>query len=70
VKRFDWEQDKSATWKLADGYPEYGVGTTFGFGNKTEWGKTFWPTIWHSFQSFHPGHQEAFWDKCKSLLGE
>lgn len=62
VFRMDWETTNEPTWKLADGFPEYGVGTTFGWDAET-------PAIWHCFQSFHPGQQERFWSKCAELLG-
>lgn len=62
VFRMAWEKDTSPTWKLADGYPEYGIGTTFGFGPGE-------PATWHCFQSFHQGQQERFWSKCAELLG-
>jgi hypothetical protein len=30
VVKFDWEKDKDPFWKLKDGQPEYGLGTTYG----------------------------------------
>lgn len=73
VARMAWERDKSPTWKLADGYGEYGVGTIFGHRDDMVTGsppyaEPVFPLIWHSFQSFHPGNQEAFWAKCEEVL--
>lgn len=61
VNRFDWEKDKDPYWKLADGMPNYGLGTTFG---NQQLGELFW----HSFQIFHSGSQEKFWQKCEEVL--
>jgi hypothetical protein len=58
--RFSWEKEQPPYWALAEGYPPYGVGTTFGTESKE--------LFWHSFQIFHPGQQERFWAKCESLL--
>ena len=58
--RFEWEKNQPPYWDLKDGMPKYGVGTTFGDGEKE--------MFWHNFQSFHPGQQERFWAKCESLL--
>lgn len=62
VNRMAWETDRSPTWKLPGG-GEYGLGTTFGapFADSM---------VWHSFQSFHPGSQEAFWEKCAQVVKE
>lgn len=71
VARMDWEADRSLTWKLADGYPEYGVGTTFTHLDHPMLPSPLvpkLPLIWHSFQSFHPGNQELFWNKCEEVL--
>jgi len=59
--RFQWEVNQPPYWALADGMPVYGIGTTFG---NEEHGELFW----HSFQIFHPGQQENFWNKCQSIL--
>ena len=61
VNRFDWEKDRDPFWKLADGMPNYGLGTTF---SHPELGDMFW----HSFQIFHPGNQEKFQRKCEEVL--
>lgn len=61
VYRFDWEKDRDPHWSLGDGKPNYGIGTTFGH---SELGDLFW----HSFQIFHPGNQEKFWEKCEEVL--
>lgn len=54
--RMDWETNQEPFWRLADGMPHYGLGTTFTSG------------IYHNFQIFHPGQQERFWAKCESYL--
>ena len=56
----DWETNREPFWRLADGMPNYGIGTTFG----DEIGELFY----HNFQIFHPGNQERFWKKCESIL--
>lgn len=56
--RMDWETNQEPFWRLADGMPNYGIGTTFQSG------------FYHNFQIFHPGQQERFWNKCESLLKE
>ena len=56
--RMDWETNQEPFWRLADGMPNYGIGTTFQSG------------FYHNFQIFHPGQQERFWAKCESLLKE
>lgn len=61
--RMDWETNKEPFWRLADGMPHYGIGTTYGLDDGTE-------MFWHCWQSFHPGQQERFLNKCKKLLGE
>jgi hypothetical protein len=68
VVRMAWEQDRSPTWKLADSYPEYGVGTTFGIVNDPKDIISSISMFWHSFQSFHSNHQELFWKKCEEVL--
>lgn len=61
--RFEWEpKDANPYWDLADGFPKYGVGTTFG----DQIGELFY----HQFQTSVPGMQEKFWKKCESLLTE
>lgn len=60
--RMSWEsKDLPPHWSLADGMPNYGIGTTFG---SEEHGDLFW----HCFQIFQPGQQERFWAKCESIL--
>jgi len=61
VNRMPWETDKSSGWKLKDGQPEYGLGTSYGMNKEL-------PLFWHSFQIFHPGHQELFWKRCEEEL--
>ena len=58
--RMAWEKDDTPHWNLADGMPVYGVGTTFGIGDRE--------MFWHNYQIFHPGQQERFWKKCEELL--
>lgn len=58
--RMDWEENKEPFWRLADGMPHYGIGTTYG---KDEQG-----LFWHCWQIFHPGQQQRFWNKCEELL--
>jgi hypothetical protein len=67
-KRFDfppirmaWEDTGEKFWRLADGMPVYGVGTTFG----TDESDMFY----HHYQIFHPGQQEIFNAKCNDILG-
>lgn len=62
VNRMAWEQDRSSTWKLPDG-TEYAIGTTF----QIE-GHSMNSLVWHSFQSYHPGNQEATWKKMEEVL--
>jgi len=59
--RMNWETNAEPFWRLADGKPNYGIGTTFG---DEEHGDLFW----HNFQIFQPGQQERFWTKCESIL--
>lgn len=61
--RMAWETNTEPFWRLADGMPNYGIGTTYGLQDGTE-------MFWHCWQSFHPGQQERFLNKCKELLGE
>jgi hypothetical protein len=61
--RMEWEKDAEPYWKLAEGMPNYGIGTTFG---NEECGEMFY----HNYQIFHPGQQERFWKKCSEILGE
>jgi hypothetical protein len=58
--RMAWEKDAEPYWKLADGMPVYGIGTTFG--------KDDVEMFWHNYQIFHPGQQERFWKKCEEIL--
>jgi hypothetical protein len=59
--RMAWEPSNLPPhWDLADGMPKYGVGTTFGIGDRE--------LFWHNYQIFHPGQQERFWKKCEELL--
>ena len=61
--RMAWETNTEPFWRLADGMPNYGIGSTYGLEDGTE-------LFWHCWQSFHPGQQERFMNKCKQLLGE
>ena len=61
--RMQWETETEPFWRLADGMPHFGIGTTYGLDDGTE-------LFWHCWQSFHPGQQERFHNKCKELLGE
>lgn len=56
VFRMAWESDRSPSWKLKEGLPDYGIGTEFETG------------FWHMFQSFHPGQTERFIKKCEEVL--
>lgn len=58
--RMAWEKDSEPYWRLADGMPNYGIGTTYG--------KDGEDMFWHCWQIFHPGQQERFWKKCEELL--
>ena len=61
--RYDWEPKNSPPyWDLADGYPKYGSGTTFG----DKIGELFY----HQFQIRIPGVEDKFWKKCESILGD
>jgi hypothetical protein len=60
--RMDWEKNAETFWRLADGMPNYGIGTTFGTSESE--------LFWHNYQIFHAGQQERFQNKCKELLGE
>lgn len=64
--RMAWETNTEPFWRLADGMPHYGVGTTFGIEKDGDASEMFW----HNFQISHPGQQQRFIDKCKELLGE
>jgi len=59
--RYDWEpKDAPPYWTLAKGFPNYGLGTTFG----DDLGNLFY----HQFQIRMGGVQEKFWKQCESLL--
>ncbi len=58
--RMAWETNAEPFWRLADGMPNYGIGTTYGKGEEE--------MFWHCWQIFHPGQQERFWTKCEELL--
>lgn len=61
--RYDWEpKDAPPYWTLAKGYPNYGVGTTFG--------DNLGPLFYHQFQTVVPGMQEKFQKFCEKLLTE
>lgn len=63
-------------WKLKDGMPVYGRGTTFGIpkGPHSSFGAGEFlneiPMFWHQFQSFHPGQQEKYRSKLEQILTE
>ena len=56
-----WETDQRPFWPLADGMPNYGIGTTYG---DEEHGELFY----HNFQIRYQEHEKRFWDKCESIL--
>lgn len=59
--RMAWEpKDSPSYWALADGMPNYGIGTTFGIKDQE--------LFWHMYQSFYPGQTERFIQKCEELL--
>lgn len=61
--RYSWEpKDAPPYWALADGYPVYGIGTTFGdsIGN----------LFYHQFQTMQEGMQAKFQAECEKLLTE
>lgn len=60
--RMAWETNAEPFWRLADGMPNYGIGTTYGKDDED--------MFWHCWQIFHPGQQERFEKKCKEILGE
>jgi len=62
--RMTWEpKDLPPYWSLADGMPNYGIGTTYG---DEKHGDLFW----HCFQMHADPklQQERFWAKCESIL--
>jgi len=59
--RYSWEKDTDPFWKLADGMPNYGIGTTYG----DKIGDLFY----HQFQIFVGDSQSKFWKRCESILG-
>lgn len=61
--RMTWETTTDTFWRLADGMPVYGIGTTYGLNDGTG-------MFWHCWQIFQPGQQQRFLNKCKELLGE
>ena len=60
--RMQWETNTEPFWRLADGMPHYGIGTTFADDDGNE-------VFYHNYQIFQPGQQERFWNKCESILG-
>lgn len=60
-KRMEWESNYEPFWRLADGMPNFGIGTTYGTADGNE-------TFYHNFQIFHPGNQELFRNKCERVL--
>lgn len=60
--RMAWEKNDEPFWRLADGMPNYGIGTTYGKGEEE--------MFWHCWQVFHPGQQERFWKKCEEVLND
>jgi len=63
--RMAWETNTEPFWRLADGMPTYGIGTTYGVIGE-DIGEM--ALFWHCWQSFHEGQQERFWNKCKDIL--
>lgn len=61
--RMQWETNQEPFWRLADGMPQYGIGTTYADDSGND-------MFYHNFQIFHSGQQERFWKKCESVLGE
>ena len=61
-QRYDWEKDQPPYWKLADGMPVYGMGTTYGRDGKD--------MFYHNFQIRMEGQQERFWQKCEDVLND
>lgn len=59
-RRMNWETNQEPFWRLADGMPNYGIGTTYGSSDVD--------MFYHNFQIFHPGNQERFWHKCEEVL--
>ena len=52
---------QSEPWKLADGMPEYGVGTTFVDSDDR-------PTFYHLFESRYHGNIGKFIERCDTIL--
>jgi hypothetical protein len=52
---------ESPSWKLADGMPDYGCGTTFGADGV--------PVSYHAFQISHGRNVDNFLAKCEAVLG-
>lgn len=59
--RMHWETNTEPFWRLADGMPNYGIGTTYGLEDGTE-------LFWHCWQIFQPNQQQRFFNKCKEVL--
>lgn len=57
---FGWEENYVPYWALADGMPNYGIGTTFA----NHLGDMFW----HNYQICQPGQESRFVRKCEEIL--
>lgn len=65
--RMAWETNTEPFWRLADGMPNYGIGTTYGLDD----GEKQTDMFWHCWQNYiSEAQQKRFLDKCKQLLGE
>jgi hypothetical protein len=60
-KRMAWETNQEPFWRLGDGMPNYGMGTTYGTSDGVE-------LFYHNFQIFHGNNQERFQNKCNEVL--
>ena len=60
--RMSWEKNQEPFWRLVDGMPNYGMGTTYGDDSNEE-------LFYHNFQIFHGDNQIMFKNKCESVLG-
>jgi hypothetical protein len=61
--RYEYEKDVEPYWELKNGFPNYGLGTTY---SDEEIGDVFY----HNFQIRIPGQQELFQQKCEELLSK
>lgn len=59
--RMSWEKNQEPYWRLADGMPVYGIGTTYGHDVLGE-------CTYHNWQIRMPGNKDRFIKKCEEIL--